>query len=136
MDIRQLYDKAVEAQKLSYSPYSHFPVGCCIQLSNGKFILGANVENASYGGSRCAEQTAILKYVTMPPAEYQDKVNKPKIVSLAIVGPLNEHISPCGICRQIMAEFIEHTVPIVLFTNATTYQTTNIDALLPDSFQL
>lgn len=136
MDFELLYNKAKEAQELSYSPYSKFAVGCCIQLDNGQFILGANVENASYGASRCAEQTAILKYVTMPPETFQGKQEKPRITTIAIVGPHDQHISPCGICRQILAEFIDHTVKIVLFTSRNNYQVTNIDSLLPDSFQL
>lgn len=123
-----LYKEASKAQKKSYSPYSNFAVGCAIALANGTFIYGANIENASYGASICAERVAMCNH----------KINGPdgsQVVNVAIIGPSSECITPCGICRQFLREFLPLDTPFVLFNqDGSKHRVTSLEELLPDSF--
>ena len=99
---RELIAKALEAQKGSYSPYSHFRVGAALRLENGVIVQGANQENAAYPSGLCAERTALFAAGSQYPGV--------KMESLAIVGSDNGVVcenpaSPCGACRQVMAEY-------------------------------
>ena len=92
-----LVEKAFEAQKNSYSPYSHFKVGAAVLTKSGKVFLGTNIENSSYGATICAERNAILGAVC---------AGERNIEKIALVGGTgNEYITPCGMCRQVMIEF-------------------------------
>ncbi|GAV52894.1 hypothetical protein ZYGR_0AI01760 [Zygosaccharomyces rouxii] len=102
----QLKKKALEARDLSYSPYSKFRVGCCILTKENKFVQGANVENASYGGAICAERCAAVKAVTGGMKEW---------LAIAISGDkMDGTISPCGICRQFIREFASGEFPVIM----------------------
>lgn len=94
---KELLSKAHEAKEKAYVPYSKFKVGAAILMKSGKIYTGCNVENASYGATNCAERTAIFKAVSE--GEHQ-------IVAIAIVGGNNEFTYPCGICRQVISEFM------------------------------
>lgn len=96
MDYKELLEKAKEASKNTYSPYSNFPVGACLVTPNGKTFVGTNVENASYGAGICAERSAIMNMVVNGERE---------IEAIAIYGPKMKMCAPCGICRQVIAEF-------------------------------
>lgn len=96
-DDADLLRRARAVQARAYVPYSGFPVGAVVQTEDGHVFDGANVENASYGLSRCAEQSAVQ---TMASAG----VRSP-LVTVAVVGPGDEPITPCGACRQILSEF-------------------------------
>ena len=101
MDNQQLINAALEARTRAYAPYSHFAVGAAVLTKDGQVYTGCNVENASYGATNCAERTAIFKAVS--------EGNK-EIIKIAIVGgkigeEITEYAYPCGVCRQVMAEF-------------------------------
>lgn len=96
MTDRELLNRAKEAAKFSYSPYSHFPVGAALECADGSVYTGCNVENASYGGAICAERVAIVKAVSE---------GKRDFVRLAICGEGEKYCLPCGICRQFLSEF-------------------------------
>lgn len=129
----ELKKLALEARKLSYSPYSHFRVGCCLLTVSGKFVTGANVENASYGGAICAERTTIVKAVT---SEENKRSRKQHWKCLAISGDsLETCISPCGICRQVIREFAPDSLPIVMLNgDGSRCVIKTLGELLPMSF--
>lgn len=104
-DLTALIEAAREAALRSYSPYSHFKVGAALRLENGTVVTGANVENASYGLTICAERSALVRAV----AEFGPAIR----VTAVAVANLNEVASPpCGACRQMLAEFIEAEAPV------------------------
>lgn len=82
------------ARDLSYSPYSKFRVGAVILTGDGEYVQGANIENASYGATVCAERTALVKLATLKPGKI------PSVKAIAVSTDLEEACSPCGICRQ------------------------------------
>ncbi|KAE8271893.1 hypothetical protein A4X09_0g426 [Tilletia walkeri] len=109
---------AMDARSLSYSPYSKFRVGAALLFANGEIVQGANIENASYGGTICAERTAIVKARTTPSlllkseesasagaAGVDGQPQTQPILAIAVSTDLNEPCSPCGICRQVLREF-------------------------------
>lgn len=119
-----------EAQKIaeqSYSPYSKFRVGAALKLTNGKVVTGTNVENASFGMTICAERSALVSAV----AKYGPKIR----ISAVAVANLN-HLpsSPCGACRQMLAEFIEPDAP-VMFPAVAGASTMAFKDLLPVGFR-
>ncbi len=89
----------------AYAPYSHFRVGAAVQLANGAVITGANVENASYGLTICAERSALVRAV----AEFGPDI---RITAVAVANLNNAASPPCGACRQMLAEFIEPDAPV------------------------
>lgn len=128
MDINELIKNAIEGRKNSYSPYSHFKVGSAVLLKNGKYYLGCNIENVSYGLCNCAERTALFKVIS-------DGYNKDDIVAMAVVADTKDPCSPCGSCRQVMAELLYPDTPIILANINYDYKETNIKELLPYSFE-
>jgi len=98
MTKRELINKAKEAKKFAYVPYSGFQVGAALQTKSGKVYTGCNIENSSYGASNCAERTAIFKAVSEGETEFE---------SIAVVSSAEDVTYPCGICRQVMAEFMK-----------------------------
>lgn len=88
----KLRKMALDARNQSYSPYSKFRVGAAILTADGEYVLGANVENASYGASICAERTAAVTAIYS---------GKKSFKAVAVASDLNEACSPCGICRQL-----------------------------------
>ena len=112
-EAKQLMDKAIEARKKAYAPYSHFSVGAALLLENGKIITGNNQENASYPSGLCAERTAIY-YAN---SQYPDT----KIIRMAITAGSQKSqtaspVPPCGACRQAIAEYeVKQEVPIEIY---------------------
>ncbi len=102
---KMLITKAKAAMKLAYAPYSKFKVGAALITENGKVYTGCNIENASFGATNCAERTAIFKAVSVG-----DKVIK----RIAIVSGKGEITYPCGVCRQVMSEFMDEDAVVVL----------------------
>ena len=99
---QELVAAAINAQKGSYSPYSHFQVGAALKLDNGLIVKGANQENAAYPSGLCAERTAMF----WAGANYPDVPFKSLAIAGADHGVLCESpASPCGACRQVMAEY-------------------------------
>ncbi|CAD6570413.1 MAG: hypothetical protein CYPHOPRED_003926 [Cyphobasidiales sp. Tagirdzhanova-0007] len=105
----RLLTLAQTARSGSYSPYSKFRVGAALLLSDGTFVTGANIENASYGGAICAERTALVKAVSE---------GKKRFVALAVAADIDEPCSPCGICRQFIREFCSLDMPILLIPSS------------------
>ncbi len=120
---------AKKASNNAYAPYSKFKVGACIELVNGEYILGANVENASYGLTCCAERNALFQL-------YNRGFKKNDIKALYIYGPTLKPISPCGACRQVIYELCPHNIDIYLIASDLSYKQTKIKELLPYGFLL
>ncbi len=124
----ELLDIAKQARALSYSPYSHFAVGAALECADGSVFCGANIENASFPLSMCAERNAIY-HALMRGKKKED------FVSLAIVADTDEPCSPCGACRQVLWELFPLDAPIYLgnLKNETKYVTAK--ELLPFAFK-
>lgn len=95
-DYKLLMDKAKEASKMSYSPFSKFAVGASVLAKSGKIYCGCNVENSSFGMTICAERCAVFKAVSEGERE---------ILAIAIYSPNTDDCNPCGACRQVLYEF-------------------------------
>jgi len=126
-DKNKLLDMALVARATAYAPYSKFKVGAAILLNNGKYILGCNIENASYGLSNCAERTALFKMIS-------DGYTKNNVVAMAIVGDTLDVISPCGACRQVMLELLKPDCPILLCNLKRDMKEYKVIDLLPYAF--
>jgi cytidine deaminase len=113
---------ACAVREQAYAPYSKYRVGAAILLADGRFFTGVNVENASYGLSICAERTAVFKMVSEGRGE---------IVAVAV--STENAGSPCGACRQVLAEFAGD-VPVWLVDGAGNGRQTTLYTLLPDHF--
>ena len=128
MTDRELMELADRARAYSYSPYSRFRVGAALLTKSGKVYLGCNIENASYPAGNCAERTAIFKAVSEGEREFS---------ALAIVGGKEgetaDFCAPCGICRQVIAEFCPKDFKILL-GNETNFCAYTLEELLPFSF--
>ncbi len=122
-----LIKEAIKAREKAYTPYSNFKVGAAILLNNGTIIYGANIENASYGLSNCAERSALFSL-------YSQGYKKEDIKEMAVVGNTLKPISPCGACRQVMNELINKETPIYLSNLNGDVKKTTIKELLPYSF--
>lgn len=128
MDKKILIEKAFEAMKNAYAPYSNYHVGACIYTKDGNFIPGANIENAAYGSTMCAERSAIF-------GAYSNGYRKDDIVALAIVSDGNTLAYSCGACRQVLAELLNPDTPIYL-SNGKLEATTSPAEMLPYSFTI
>lgn len=130
---QSLIEAAFEAQKFSYTPYSHFKVGAALLGTNDKIYLGCNIENASFTPTNCAERTAFFKAVSE---------GQHTFTAIAIVGNLEgtqptdaSYCAPCGVCRQVMAEFCDpETFKIYLAKSVDDYVEYTLAELLPLSF--
>lgn len=111
LDYKRLMEKANDMRKMSYVPYSHFRVGAVLVGKSGKEYTGCNFENAAFSPTVCAERTAFAKAISEGEREFQ---------CIAIVGGREGEISPmctpCGVCRQVMAEFCDGNFEVVLGT--------------------
>ena len=131
MNNQQLINAALEARTRAYAPYSHFAVGSSVLTKDGQVYTGCNVENASYGATNCAERTAIFKAVS--------EGNK-EIIKIAIVGgktgeEITEYAYPCGVCRQVMAEFSNpKELKVLVAKSEEEYLEMTLEELLPNSF--
>ena len=121
----ELINEAIEARKQAYVPYSKFQVGAAV-LTGGKVFRGCNVENASFGLTNCAERTAIFKAVS--------EGNR-KIEAIAVVADTEGPVSPCGACRQVLAEFCDSDTKIYLTNLHGNTEEWSMAKLLPGAFQ-
>lgn len=128
MTDKELLLKAIEAREMAYAPYSDHKVGAALVGKSGKVYTGCNVENAAYTPTNCAERTAIFKAVSEGEREF---------TAIAIVGGLKDKLSevcaPCGVCRQVLAEFCDGDLHVVMGTPDKIVTSTLAD-LLPLSF--
>ena len=126
MSHEELVKEAFKAMKFAYAPYSKYHVGACVLCKDGKTFYGANIENAAYPSGVCGERSAIF-------AAYSNGYRKDDIEAIAIVTDGGKLGSPCGMCRQVLSELLNHDTPIIL-SNGKEERTTNIEELLPFSF--
>ena len=124
----RLRRSAKKVMKNAHAPYSKFRVGAAILLSNGKIFSGCNVENASYGLTNCAERSAIFAAVSKLGG------SNVKIAAVAVVNDHNVPCSPCGACRQVIAEFGPKA--IIWYQGRDGIKEATLEGLLPDSFSL
>lgn len=125
-----LIEEAFKARKAAYAPYSDYYVGAALLTVGAKVYHGANIENASYGASNCAERTAIFKAINR---------GERKFVAMAIVGAKKgmeptEYAYPCGICRQVMQEFMRDDFCIIVAKDTRDYEIYTLKELLPKGF--
>jgi|SRR5690625_2680041 len=121
-----LIDAATEMLDRAYVPYSKFPVGAALLTPEGEVFSGCNIENASYGLTNCAERTAIFKAVSEGKTNFE---------YLVVTGDTEGPISPCGACRQVLVEFCQPEMPVLLTNrNGDRFHTT-INELLPGYFK-
>lgn len=121
----RLYNAAREAMEFAHAPYSEFPVGAAILGTNGKIYRGCNVENVSYPEGWCAETSAIAHMIGD---------GERQIVEIAVIAEKKPGATPCGGCRQRIAEFARSTTPVHLCNNQGVIETVALGELLPKSF--
>lgn len=126
MDYKELIKIALDYRSRAYIPYSNFNVGAAVLCESGKIYGGCNVENASFGATNCAERTAIFKAVSE---------GESKIKAIAIVGSLSEITYPCGICRQVISEFGDDDVKVILAKSEDDYIIKDMSEILPGAFK-
>ncbi len=123
-DIRQtLIERALAVRRWAYAPYSHYHVGAALLAASGRIYDGINVENAAYGSSICAERTALVKAVSEGERQFE---------ALAVV--TDNGGSPCGSCRQMLAEFGLDLQVLLLNGEGAVVRETTLRDLLPDAF--
>lgn len=131
MNERKLMEEALEARKRAYAPYSHFSVGAALLAESGKIYQGCNVENGAYPAGSCAERTAFYKAVSE---------GERRFAAIAVAGgPEGQEAvlcPPCGICRQVMAEFCTPDFPVLLMGKGQEPERYLLGELLPLSFSL
>ena len=123
----ELIERAKEARKLSYSPYSHFAVGAALLCKDGRVFIGTNVENSSYPLCMCAERNALYNAM-------MNGVKKEDMVALALTADTDEPCSPCGACRQVISEIFPKDAPIYMANLKGDVKETTIEELLPFAF--
>lgn len=123
---KELVKMALEEKKKAYAPYSKFRVGASILTENGKIYTGANVENASFGATICAERTAIAKAVSE---------GELKIKTVAVAGDSEELTFPCGICLQVILEFSRRNTLILCSDNKGNFKEYELRELMPYYFK-
>ena len=130
----RLVKEAFKARQGSYSPYSRFQVGAALMTADGQIFTGANIENASYGATICAERTAAVKAAFSGARSF---------VAIAVVGSQEgagdedmAYAYPCGICRQFLREFLpqEDDMLVLVAKSSDQYLETTLNTLLPQSF--
>ena len=120
---------AIEAMGKAYAPYSGYKVGAALLTADGKVYTGCNIENASYTPTVCAERTAIFKAVSEGDRDF---------AMIAICGGKDGVITsafpPCGVCRQVMAEFCGKDMPVLMVSGESAYTECTLGELLPYAF--
>lgn len=127
MTSEELVKEALEARKLSYSPYSHFAVGAALLCKDGSVFRGTNVENASYPLCMCAERNALYN-------AYMHGYTKKDFTELALIADTDEPCAPCGACRQVISELFPKNAKIVMANLKGEVKEATIEELLPFAF--
>ena len=132
MTDRELIELAIKARKNAYIPYSHYAVGAALIAGSGKVYTGCNIENAAYGPTNCAERTAIFKAVSEGEREI-------KVIAVVAApeqqdAPFAAYALPCGVCRQVIAEFAADDIRVLLAKSPDDYLDMTLDEILPLRF--
>lgn len=123
---QQLIDHAKATLKYAYAPYSRFKVGAALSDEKGRIFTGVNVENASYGGTMCAERSAVFQAVS---------AGAKTITEVVIVTPTTAPTAPCGFCRQVLYEFGGGKLKVTsLALKSGRKKSWTLKKLLPDAF--
>jgi cytidine deaminase len=118
-----LIQAALSARRMAYAPYSYYPVGAALLTSSGEVYTGINIENAAYPTSMCAERVAVFKAVSEGKREF-----------VAIAVATNNGGTPCGSCRQVLAEFGQETLILVVDGKGRVVQEGPVSVFLPGAF--
>ena len=122
-EVKELISLAIEARRRAYAPYSNYQVGAALRTRGGRIFTGVNVENAAYPTTMCAERVAIYTAVAQGEREFD---------AIAVV--TSNGGSPCGGCRQVMAEFGLETVVLIADADGKLLEQTTVNGLLPGAF--
>ena len=130
MDKKELVKEALAAREFAYTPYSKFNVGAALLCKNGRVFLGCNIESVSYTPTNCAERTAFFKAVSEGEREFS---------AIAIVGgpagaPPADFCYPCGVCRQVMAEFCGRDFKVYIAKSESEIREYSLDEIIPFAF--
>lgn len=129
MTKEELCALAIDAMKMAYVPYSGYTVGAALLTSTGKVFTGCNIENASFTPTVCAERTAIFKAVSEGERKFE---------MIAVAGGkggvVNGEFPPCGVCRQVMAEFCSPEFPVLFVVGDGKYTEHTLGEILPNAF--
>ena len=124
-EVKNMLRMANEARDRAYAPYSNFRVGACLKGATGAYYLGCNIENAAYSPSNCAVRTAMFKAVYEGERQFD---------AIAIVWDGENPAVPCGVCRQVLAEFCDPEMPVICANRKGEYKLVALGDLLPDAF--
>lgn len=126
LDDKKLVTAAMEAKEHAYAPYSHFRVGAALLTTEGKVYQGCNIENAGYTPTNCAERTAFFKAVYEGERHFS---------AIAVNGDADDYLYPCGVCRQVMAEFCDpKTFQVIVSNKNGDYKKYTLGELFPGAF--
>ena len=125
MTKQELCDAARAMLDRAYAPYSHFPVGAALECADGSVFTGCNIENAAFSPSICAERTAVAKAVSEGHRDF---------VRIAVAGSTEPFCPPCGVCRQVLAEFAGDSLEVLLVNGRGEIRESTLGALLPGRF--
>jgi cytidine deaminase len=123
--MNELIEAARRVRAHAHAPYSRYQVGAAVRGASGR-VYGANVENASFGLALCAERAAVAAAVA---------AGETSITAVAVVTATSPPAAPCGMCRQVLAEFADDALPIALVNDAGERTDTTLGALLPHAFR-
>jgi cytidine deaminase len=124
-EVKNMLRQANDARDRAYVPYSGFRVGACVKAATGAYYLGCNIENAAYTPTVCAERNAIFKAVYEGEREFD---------AVAIVWDGENPAVPCGVCRQVLAEFCDPEMPVICANRKGEYKVLALGDLLPYAF--
>ena len=131
MSDKELMDLAIKARERAYAPYSSFAVGAALLSENGKVYLGCNIENSSFSPTNCAERTAIFSAIAD---------GERKFTAIAVCGGKIDKkrifCTPCGVCRQVLSEFCDADLKVILEDGEGGIKALTLGELLPFSFNM
>lgn len=126
IDYEKLIREAYEAKAMSYAPYSGFHVGAALLGKSGRIYRGCNIENAAYSPTNCAERTAVFTAVSEGECEF---------TAIAIVGDGDGYLAPCGVCRQVLCEFVNpEDFEVIMVGKGNDYRKMTLGELFPEAF--
>lgn len=125
IEIKKMIQLAMDAKDRAYTPYSKYNVGACVRGESGAYYLGCNIENASFGLTLCAERVAMFKGISDCEKAFQ---------AIAIVADDIHMPYPCGACRQVMVEFCQPTMPVIIANRRGEYEEYTLNDILPHAF--